>query len=107
MPPLYLQWLFETEGFHYIKGEEYVRQCFNGNQGTKPASRIWYDILVKVLTEYGFKISTVDQGLFVKPISPNKWFYVLLATDDLLCSYPTDKDFHDLQRFLKKYFNLS
>ena len=50
---------------------------------------------------------TVDHALFVKYLGDNKWFYCLISTDDVLCSYPHASYFHDLMRYFNEYFNLS
>ena len=107
VPVLYLQWLEETESVTFERDKEYSRQCFNGNQGTKPASKIWYDILSKVLKDYGFQPCSVDQALFVKQLDNDKWFYCVLSTDDVLCSFPTNDDFYDLMTYFRKFFQLS
>lgn len=106
-PPLYLEWLKLYENFQYDPTEEYARQCFNGNQGQRAASKIWYDVLSKILLKYGFKRCTVDHALFVKPLDDNKWFYCLISTDDILCSYPSEKDFQDLFQYLNQFFGLT
>ena len=106
-PPIYMLWLKLYEGIDYDEKEDYARQCFNGNQGQRAASKIWYDILSKILLKYGFKRSTVDHALFVMNVGVNKWFYCLISTDDLLCSYPNEECFNHLYSYLNEYFGLS
>ena len=66
IPPMYLQWLRETEDFQYDPNESYIRQMLNANQGTKAASHIWYWLIVPILTKYGFNRSTVDHAFLIK-----------------------------------------
>jgi hypothetical protein len=79
----------------------------NANQGTKSASHVWYWLLVPILIKYGFTRSTIDHTFFVKKCSDQSYFYICLATDDLLCSHPSQKEFDELKEFLNQYFELS
>ena len=108
-PPYYLEWLTETEGLTFEKGVVYVRQALNGNQGTRPASHIWYQVLKPILLKYGFVMSTVDHAFFVKCYEgpPKLYHYVGVATDDLLNSAPTWKHFDDFRKFLEMHFELT
>ncbi len=107
IPPLYLEWLKETENFEYDRDIKYVRQMLNANQGTKSASHIWYWLLVPILTKYGFIRSTVDHAFFIKSCGEKSYFYICLATDDLLCSHPNETEFSKLVLYLQEYFELS
>ena len=107
IPVLYLQWLKETEDFSYDDKETYVRQMFNANQGTKAASHIWYWLLVPILSKYGFHRSTVDHALLIKAHEDGSYFYVCLATDDLLCAFLKYAHFDDLVKYLRRFFNLT
>ena len=107
VPVLYLEWLRDTENFQYDRNEDYVRQMFNANQGTKAASHIWYWLIVPILGKYGFHRSTVDHALLIKAYDDGSYFYISLATDDLLCAFLTYKHFHDLVLYLKQFFNLT
>lgn len=108
-PPFYLEWLTETEGIQFEKGVTYVRQALNGNQGTKPASHIWYQLLKPILLKYGFVMSTVDHAFFVKCYEgpPKRYHYVGVATDDLLNSAPSWQHFDDLRKYLEMHFELT
>ena len=106
-PPIYLYWLHLTEGFEYEENQSYARQCFNGNQGQRSASKIWYDGLTSIMKDYGFKQCTVDHALFVLDLGENKWFYCLISTDDLLYSYPQESHFESFATYLKKFFGLT
>ena len=106
VPPMYLQWLKDTEGFEYDPNDSYIRQMLNANQGTKAASHIWYWLLVPILKKYGFDRSTVDHAFLIKKYDDGSYFYICLATDDLLCAFKTYKHFEDLNAFLKQYFNI-
>jgi hypothetical protein len=107
MPPLYLNWLCDTENFQFEEGTTYVRQMLNANQGTKLASHVWYWLLVPILKKYGFTRSTVDHTFFIRSCSEQTYFYICLATDDLLCSHPTQDEFNKLVEYLTQYFELS
>ena len=107
IPVTYLKWLRETEDFDYDQNETYVRQMFNANQGTKAASHIWYWLLVPILAKYGFNRSTVDHAFLIKAYEDGTYFYICLATDDLLCAFRDYKYFHDLVLYLKRFFNLT
>ncbi len=106
-PPFYLEWLTDSEGFTFEQGVQYVRQMLNGNQGTKPASHLWYKLLKPILEKYGFAKSTVDHAFFVKVYEGPRYFYICLATDDLLCSFPTWAIFEDFKQFMEKHFKLT
>jgi hypothetical protein len=107
VPPLYFQWLRDTENMTFIEGKSYVRQMLNANQGTKSASHVWYWLLVPILQKYGFIRSTVDHAFFIRPCPDDRHFYICLATDDLLCSHPNQLEFDNLVKHLGKYFDLS
>lgn len=77
----------------------------NGNQGTKAASNIWYHLLAPLLEKYGFRKFTANHAFFVKIYDDYK-FFICLATDDLLCSFPTYSRFDDLISYLQQYNNL-
>lgn len=110
-PPFFLQWLCETEDFTYEEGVQYVRQMLNGNQGTKAASNIWYNLVAPILIKYGFAKSTVDHAFFVKkydgPDGTPRWFYICLATDDLLCSFPSYAIFDNFKAYMEEHFKLT
>ena len=54
-PKIYMEWYLTTdENFEYDDKEEYVRLCYNGNQGTKAAPKIWYDTLERILNGFGY-----------------------------------------------------
>jgi hypothetical protein len=107
IPPLYLDWLEESEDLKFDRNIQYVRQMLNANQGTKSASHIWYWLLVPILTKYGFIRSTIDHAFFILSCGNEKYFYICLATDDLLCSHPNDLEFKKLVKYLSEYFDLS
>lgn len=106
-PPFFLEFLRETENMTFEEGVVYVRQMLNGNQGTKPASYLWYRLLKPILEKYGFVKSTVDHALFVKVYDGPQYFYICLATDDLLCSFPSWAIFDDFKQFMEKHFKLT
>jgi hypothetical protein len=107
VPPTYLQWLHESEGFKYDRQKTYIRQMLNSNQGTRDAGNVWYNFLHKVLLKYGLIRSTTDHGLFVRAYKDDSYLYVSLATDDMLCSFKTYRHFDDFRLFLQQYFQLS
>jgi hypothetical protein len=107
IPPLYLEWLEESENATFDKSVQHVCQMLNANQGTKSASHIWYWLLVPILTKYGFVCSTVDHTFFILSCGDKKYFYICLATDDLLCSHTNEKEFKRLVKYLSEYFDLS
>jgi hypothetical protein len=107
VPPLYLNWLRDTEDFQFDEGTTYVRQMLNANQGTKSASHVWYWLLVPILKKYGFTRSTIDHAFFIRHCSKETYFYICLATDDLLCSHPNQDEFNKLVEYLNQYFELS
>jgi hypothetical protein len=107
VPPLYLQWLNESEDCNFDLKIPHVRQMLNANQGTKSASHIWYWLLVPILTKYGFVRSTVDHAFFIKSCTSSTHFYICLATDDLLCSHPNQEEFDKLVKYLSTFFELS
>jgi hypothetical protein len=105
MPPLYREWLHRQDIF-LDKDTTYYRQCLNANQGRRDAGQLWYQLLASVLKKYGCVKSTIDHGFFVKSFPDNAKLYIALATDDLLCAFPSFEYFLDLKRFLEQYFVL-
>lgn len=99
LPPLYKEWLSETENFEFEPGKQYVCQMLNGNQGTKAASNIFYNLIVPILSKFGFHQFTVDHAFFVKIYEDGGRFFICLAMDDLLCSFPAYCHFNDLVAF--------
>jgi hypothetical protein len=107
VPPTYLNWLKSTEDFSFDPNEKYVRQMMNSNQGTKDAGNLWYQLVLKVFTEYGLQRCTVDQCLFVRSFDDKTFLYVSVATDDFLCSFATMQHFLDFKLFLDQFFKLT
>jgi hypothetical protein len=105
LPPLYREWL-QRQNIYLDKDQVYYRQCLNANQGRRDAGQLWYQLLASVLLKYGCVKSTIDHGFFVKSFPDGAKLYIALATDDLLCGFPSFKYFIDLKRFLEKYFVL-
>ena len=67
MPPFYMQWLFQQDGFDYKKENgPYVRQLFAYLQGKKEASHKFYVFLASVFASFDLLPATVDQGFFIK-----------------------------------------
>ena len=107
VPPIYMEWLYEEEGFTHDNNIKYCRQMFNASQGTKDASHQWKSLLVSILAEYGLHPSKVDHAFFWKPVENNKMILVSVATDDMLVSVPSVAYAEDFKQFLTKYFRLS
>ena len=107
VPPTYMEWLHEEEGFQYDKNQTYYRQMFNANQGTKDAANQWKGLLVSILDDYGLKPSKVDHALFWKVLDDGKMMIVSVATDDLLVSLPSYSVAHDFKLFLQQYFQIT
>ena len=84
-----------------------IVKCFNSNQGTRDAGNLWYCLIRGVLEKFGFIRSTVDHAFFVKALANNNHIYVSVATDDLLCSFPSWDVFTDFKSYLLQYFELS
>jgi hypothetical protein len=105
--PTNLSWLCKTENLHFTDGESYVRQMFNSNQGTKDAGNLWYNLVLKVFTDYHLIRSTVDHCLFIWKYDDGTYLYVTVATDDFLCSFATYKHFHDFRLYLAQFFKLT
>ena len=80
-----MEWLRDTKGFDYNSSTDYVHQMFNANQGMKAASHIWYWLLVPILAKCSFHCSTVDHALLIKAYDDGTYFYIFLATYDLMC----------------------
>jgi hypothetical protein len=108
MPPFYLQWLLQQDGFDYAKEDgPYVRQLFAYLQGKKEASHKFYIFLASVFKSYGLLPATVDQGFFIKIFDNQDFLYVLVKTDDLLIITTTEQRFDDFSKFLTTRFELS
>ena len=105
--PLYLEWAAKHFGFNYIKGDPYLRQMFNSNQGTKDAGNLWYNLICNILNKYGLVRCTVDHAYFVKEDKSGNVILLCLATDDLLVSCKNYATFHDLVLYLRQYFDLT
>ena len=107
LPPTYLEFLATVLSESFSKDEKYVMQMLNSCQGTKDASSLFYNLLRKVLVDYGFVRSTVDHAYFVKSLDNGHHIYLPIATDDLLVSFPSYEIFDDLIQYMSKYFELS
>ena len=65
-----------------------------------------YSNLVPILKKYGFYHSMVDHAFLIKQYEDGSYFYICLATDDLLCAFKTHRHLSDLTLYLKQFFNI-
>ena len=107
LPPMYLEWAIKELKLPLDRTKTYLLQMLNSNQGTKNAGNLWYQLLIKVLLQYGMIRSTVDHAYMVKCLDDGEYIYISIATDDLLVSYLQQQTFDDLVTYLEKYFELT
>ena len=83
---------------------ELVAKLDKALYGCVQSARLWYDLLVKVLTEDGYVINEQDVCVLNKIVN-GKQSTVLIHVDDLLCLCSDPKAHKDLAELLKNRFD--